>query len=156
MIFSALSLWKVCENGKYGQGCTSICGHCFNGSGCHHANGSCLTGCESGYGGDVCKSRKTNYVDLFFSDFQCNLNLCFLIRKKDEILNPSYACLTRDFISQKATSLAHEIVNRRTRVKQSMSEFTLICLWQQLSLQNINAIYIPVYRIKSNYCLRFS
>ena len=58
--FSAFSLLKVCENGKYGQGCTSFCGHCFNSSRCHHANGSCLTGCEPGYGGEYCKSRKIN------------------------------------------------------------------------------------------------
>ena len=45
----------ACENGTYGRDCNKTCGHCRDGSSCLHTNGTCLTGCDSGYFGDLCK-----------------------------------------------------------------------------------------------------
>ena len=46
-----------CDNGTYGKECKASCGHCLNQEPCFHINGTCLTGCESGYLGNLCQSR---------------------------------------------------------------------------------------------------
>ena len=48
----------ACDDGTYGQECKGICGNCLEGNFCSHTNGTCLTGCETGYFGDLCKTGK--------------------------------------------------------------------------------------------------
>ena len=59
---------KACQNGKYGRECNSTCGHCQSEDHCHPTNGTCLNGCELGYHGILCHTRK--HLIKFF---------CFLI-----------------------------------------------------------------------------
>ena len=47
-----------CDEGYFGTECSQVCGWCKNTVDCHHLNGTCLTGCEAGYIGDMCKTRK--------------------------------------------------------------------------------------------------
>ena len=85
-----------CSNMTFGQDCNNTCGHCLNNDVCHHVNGTCLRGCNPGYHGDLCATRKkitlhnTNvHEDLIFSYWQtekmCVLVLFFL-------LNLSFYC----------------------------------------------------------------
>ena len=48
----------ACETGTYGKDCSNACGHCLNETNCIHTNGTCTTGCEAGYFGNICKTRK--------------------------------------------------------------------------------------------------
>ena len=85
-----------CSNMTFGQDCNNTCGHCLNNDVCHHVNGTCLRGCNPGYHGDPCATRKkitlhnTNvHEDLIFSywktETMCVLVLFFL-------LNLSFYC----------------------------------------------------------------
>lgn len=47
-----------CDTGTYGIRCEKQCGHCRDPNRCSNVNGSCLTGCEAGYKGNLCKTRK--------------------------------------------------------------------------------------------------
>ena len=47
-----------CSNRTFGQDCNNICGHCLYNEVCHHVNGTCLRGCNPGYLGDLCATRK--------------------------------------------------------------------------------------------------
>lgn len=47
---------SVCRKGSYGINCNETCGHCQDINQCSHINGTCLTGCESGFQGDFCKT----------------------------------------------------------------------------------------------------
>ncbi|XP_052693306.1 multiple epidermal growth factor-like domains protein 10 isoform X2 [Crassostrea angulata] len=49
-----------CTNNKYGDGCQTNCGHCFNMSQCHHINGTCFDGCDPGYEGQTCNQECQN------------------------------------------------------------------------------------------------
>lgn len=49
---------KVCDRGTYGAGCNETCGYCSNKDTCIHTNGTCVKGCDTGYNGDYCKTRK--------------------------------------------------------------------------------------------------
>lgn len=44
----------ACENGRYGFGCVTPCGHCFGSDVCNHINGSCPGNCSDGYAGETC------------------------------------------------------------------------------------------------------
>ena len=55
----------VCDNRKYGQTCNKSCGHCLNQGFCHHENGACLSGCDPGFHGVLCTSRKHRSFTLF-------------------------------------------------------------------------------------------
>ena len=56
---------KGCGEGHYGAECSQVCGLCKNTVDCYHVNGTCLTGCESGYIGDMCKTRRLKPYTLF-------------------------------------------------------------------------------------------
>ncbi|XP_067666690.1 pro-epidermal growth factor-like [Haliotis asinina] len=44
-----------CPDGRYGAGCTSVCGRCTGGMTlCEKTTGSCLGGCDAGYDGNFC------------------------------------------------------------------------------------------------------
>lgn len=47
-----------CDIGLYGIRCNETCGNCRNESQCSNVNGTCLTGCNAGFKGDLCKTRK--------------------------------------------------------------------------------------------------
>lgn len=47
-----------CHTGFYGVACKEICGNCRDVNQCDHTNGTCLTGCVSGYMGDLCQTRE--------------------------------------------------------------------------------------------------
>lgn len=49
---------KACEHGSYGVDCKGICGQCRDINQCFHINGTCLTGCDVGYQGKYCKTRR--------------------------------------------------------------------------------------------------
>ena len=48
----------ACNHGMYGNFCNNSCGYCHAEDTCYHVNGTCLLGCEPGYQGDLCKTRK--------------------------------------------------------------------------------------------------
>ena len=48
----------ACDPGKYGYRCNDTCGQCRDKGMCFHTNGSCLSGCDTGYYGDLCKTGK--------------------------------------------------------------------------------------------------
>lgn len=43
-----------CDDGKFGQNCSSLCGHCHDKEQCHYINGTCFNGCDDGYQGNDC------------------------------------------------------------------------------------------------------
>lgn len=45
---------EACNQMKYGENCSMLCGHCVNSEQCHHIKGSCISGCASGYQGPIC------------------------------------------------------------------------------------------------------
>ena len=49
---------KACDQGKYGNGCNNLCGHCLDQDNCYHTNGTCMTGCKPGYHGALCKTGR--------------------------------------------------------------------------------------------------
>ena len=56
--YKILLLNLECSDGTYGKECQDICGYCADLDVCHHTNGSCPNGCEAGYKGRLCKTRK--------------------------------------------------------------------------------------------------
>ncbi|XP_067666689.1 low-density lipoprotein receptor-related protein 6-like [Haliotis asinina] len=54
-VFSPNSVETDCADGRYGAGCTSVCGRCAGGMTlCEKTTGSCLAGCDPGYTGNFC------------------------------------------------------------------------------------------------------
>lgn len=52
-----------CDVGKFGQNCSSLCGHCLEKEQCHYINGTCPKGCDSGYHGSDCtRGNKKLYM----------------------------------------------------------------------------------------------
>lgn len=51
-----------CDRGAYGIRCKRTCGECRDLNQCSNVNGYCLTGCNAGYKGDLCKTRKFMYT----------------------------------------------------------------------------------------------
>lgn len=47
-----------CEKGSFGIDCQNRCGHCLDHDQCYHTNGTCLTGCDVGYQGHLCTTRR--------------------------------------------------------------------------------------------------
>ena len=47
-----------CDDGRYGQNCSNICGFCLNKEQCDVINGTCMNGCDIGYSGDYCTHCK--------------------------------------------------------------------------------------------------
>lgn len=68
LLLNRYVFFTVCNEGTYGSNCNYTCGQCHAKEDCHHVNGTCLLGCEPGYQGDLCKSRKkvTNNMGFFF------------------------------------------------------------------------------------------
>lgn len=54
--FKYILFCAVCRKGSYGINCNETCGQCRDIIQCSHINGTCLTGCESGFRGDLCKT----------------------------------------------------------------------------------------------------
>lgn len=48
----------ACDIESFGADCVETCGHCADIGQCSPINGTCLTGCDSGFQGDLCKTRK--------------------------------------------------------------------------------------------------
>ena len=48
--------FTACLNGTYGQECNNTCGNCFGQEQCLHTNGTCLSGCDTGFVGEECKT----------------------------------------------------------------------------------------------------
>ncbi|XP_071118712.1 pro-epidermal growth factor-like [Haliotis cracherodii] len=54
-VFSPNSVETGCADGRYGAGCTSVCGRCAGGVFlCEKTTGKCLGGCVAGYKGNLC------------------------------------------------------------------------------------------------------
>lgn len=53
---------SACDKGYYGTACNETCGQCDELEQCSNINGSCLTGCNAGYLGETCETRK--YIDI--------------------------------------------------------------------------------------------
>ncbi|CAG5126794.1 unnamed protein product, partial [Candidula unifasciata] len=51
-----------CQNGMYGENCSSVCSSTCRERGtssarrCHHTTGGCLSGCVPGYTGQMCET----------------------------------------------------------------------------------------------------
>lgn len=54
--------FKACDRGSYGTDCNQNCGRCRYVDDCFHVNGTCFSGCDVGYDGNLCKSRKYEIV----------------------------------------------------------------------------------------------
>lgn len=54
----------ACNRGQYGIDCSETCGKCLDVNQCFNVNGRCLTGCEDGYVGNLCKTRKYFYMNI--------------------------------------------------------------------------------------------
>lgn len=52
-----------CVSGSYGFKCIENCGHCRGMNKCLHINGTCLIGCDAGYQGFLCKTRKYTFSE---------------------------------------------------------------------------------------------
>lgn len=52
----------ACDRGYFGTACNKTCGHCAELEQCSSINGSCLTGCDAGFLGETCDTRK--YMDI--------------------------------------------------------------------------------------------
>lgn len=71
----------VCQNNKYGAGCSENCGHCLSGQQCNQFVGTCPVGCDAGYYNDRCKSgtyrqgHTCNFFSITPHSFQENINL---------------------------------------------------------------------------------
>ena len=46
---------SVCDEFRYGQNCSEICGHCKDNQSCNHTNGVCKDACSPGFTGEICK-----------------------------------------------------------------------------------------------------
>ena len=57
-----IPLLTECNPGTYGENCKESCGYCKDRQACDITNGTCPTGCQAGYGGDICKTG-----EFFFS-----------------------------------------------------------------------------------------
>lgn len=66
---------KVCDKGWYGDQCREQCGHCRDANQCLHTNGTCITGCMTGYYGDLCKTREQRIY--FTNIINMQTHLCF-------------------------------------------------------------------------------
>lgn len=59
----------VCDKGWYGVQCREQCGHCRDSNQCLQTNGTCLTGCMTGYSGDLCKTREyMNFITILLNN----------------------------------------------------------------------------------------
>lgn len=56
------SLYSACPGGLYGQYCSKSCGNCLQNTTCTHGNGTCLDGCDAGYKGKYCTTRRFDRV----------------------------------------------------------------------------------------------
>ena len=66
-----LIYFTACLNGTYGKECNNTCGNCFGQGECLHTNGTCLSGCDSGFFGEECK---TGIIDRIISNMLLILN----------------------------------------------------------------------------------
>jgi hypothetical protein len=51
----------ACLTGTYGSDCVQTCANC-NGRQCDTDSGNCLSGCKSGWFGDMCDGEKNNSI----------------------------------------------------------------------------------------------
>ena len=59
----------ACENGTFGIDCNQTCGKCLENSICNRVNGICWTGCDAGYTGNFCKTRKLKDIMKIIASF---------------------------------------------------------------------------------------
>lgn len=59
-------LFLVCELYKYGPNCTEDCGHCKHSRSCSIDTGVCPDGCEEGWTGEHCDTRRYQTTPYFF------------------------------------------------------------------------------------------
>lgn len=48
----------ACDEGLYGLNCSEKCGHCRDIKQCSHLDGMCTTGCDAGFQGTLCETRR--------------------------------------------------------------------------------------------------
>lgn len=66
-----------CDGGKYGQNCSSLCGHCLKKEQCHYINATCSNGCDSGYRGSECTQGNKQCIDeVLNNEISWNFILC--------------------------------------------------------------------------------
>lgn len=54
-----------CISGMYGKECKLKCSQFCHGKSCYQISGECVNGCEDGYIGGLCKTRKISAVIMF-------------------------------------------------------------------------------------------
>ena len=86
-LFFIFKLWlSECDIGTYGDNCNETCGNCKDQSECHHSNGTCLTGCNDGFQGALCKTRKSLTVHTYvYIDYVCML----VFNQKEKTVEPN-------------------------------------------------------------------
>lgn len=57
-ITHACIVFIACPDRFYGDNCSLSCGHCMHFDPCHHISGQCLNGCDPGWSGLHCVTRK--------------------------------------------------------------------------------------------------
>ena len=75
-----------CDLGTYGDMCNEKCGNCQDQTKCHHSNGTCLTGCNDGFQGALCKTRKSLTVHTYvLINYVCML----VFNQKEKTVEPN-------------------------------------------------------------------
>ena len=49
----------ACPPGRFGFECRDECGNCYQRHACTHVNGFCADGCNEGFKGQLCKTRRS-------------------------------------------------------------------------------------------------
>lgn len=61
------NLIVACPKGTFGQNCLKTCGNCLHNTTCNHENGTCPNGCDAGFKGQYCSTRRfSNTLFMFF------------------------------------------------------------------------------------------
>ena len=76
-----------CDLGTYGDMCNEKCGNCQDQTKCHHSNGTCLSGCNYGFQGALCKTRKSLTVHTnVYINYVCML----VFNQKEKTVEPIF------------------------------------------------------------------
>ena len=57
-----LIIYSVCDDGTWGENCSSECQNCLNDNKCDTVNGFCPNGCTAGWREPTCNTSNVNFV----------------------------------------------------------------------------------------------
>ena len=101
-----------CDLGTYGDMCNEKCGNCKDQSECHYSNGTCLTGCNDGFQGALCKTRKILTVYFKFQYIKDeSISMYYLISYQfDKIRRFCFFIISKAYI---CVYISHEYYQKR-------------------------------------------